>query len=113
MEKYNIKPGVPTLIILKEDGQSVAVHDGRGDVIKYGPYAMKSWISKSKMDFEEDETCEKWLSELDKHILESLKQLIKKSWDELPESREDWIRNSKSQVVNVVSMIRWTEDVED
>lgn len=65
------------------------------------------------MRLKKDETSEKWLSELDKSIWESVKLLVKRSWEDLPDSREEWIMGCRSQVAQTVSLIRWTEDVED
>lgn len=60
-----------------------------------------------------DDTSDKWLGEMDRLLCEGVKHCIKKSWEDMPESREDWILTSKAQAVLAVGMTRWTEDVED
>lgn len=60
-----------------------------------------------------DDTSDRWLSELDRLMSEGVKHCIKKSLEEMPESREEWILSSKAQAVLAIVMIRWTEDVED
>lgn len=42
MEKYEIN-GIPTLIVLKEDGETAAEKAGRADVGK-GPIGFKKWL---------------------------------------------------------------------
>lgn len=48
MKKYEVR-GIPTLVVLKEDGETAATTTARGDIEK-GPFtAMAEWMEKAKM----------------------------------------------------------------
>ncbi|CEL99773.1 unnamed protein product [Vitrella brassicaformis CCMP3155] len=57
---------------------------------------------------------EKWLLEVEDHMVKSLQVVVKNGWKEyaMP-SRKDWVANSKAQVVSCVSQIMWCSETEE
>ena len=46
-EKYGVE-GIPCLVVLKDDGTTLATKEGRADMSSMGPAALAKWIKLAK-----------------------------------------------------------------